>query len=396
MKWITLILALLYCLPVTSQQVTSNVIVEYNTMDFSLPGSFRSPWRYSRVDGTLYRWDYLASAWVSFNSGASDGVAQSGTLDAVNEEIDVSVASPGTSFSIDLAAIETLPSFSGWDTNVSDDFAGLYTGLDFTGTTGLADGIDNTRTDEEIQDVAGDMVTGNTETLITVTYDDAGAKLNYVVENDLSQYSNATSGFLTSEVDGSTTNEGQLSVGAGAANTAQIVSNTLGSETITFSGGTGITVTEDTGTNVITITSSTGTGSDQAITRVVTREFTGDGTFDLYLDGISEELVMPNNSIWVGYYSCSMIATTAGGDVEVGDEFVRTGSIKSKNIAGAISVDNSVFYTSSDVDLSGSVISFFPDSPDNAVRVIFNPDDGGGATMVTRNVCRLDLAETTF
>jgi hypothetical protein len=38
-----------------------------------------------------------------------------------------------------------------------------------------------TRTDEEIEDVAGAMVTGNTETNITVTYDDGTGKLNFNV-----------------------------------------------------------------------------------------------------------------------------------------------------------------------------------------------------------------------
>lgn len=50
---------------------------------------------------------------------------------------------------------------------------------------------------EEIEDYVGGMVSANTETLITVTYDDANGKLNFVVNNDLSAYDNSTSGFLT-------------------------------------------------------------------------------------------------------------------------------------------------------------------------------------------------------
>lgn len=52
-------------------------------------------------------------------------------------------------------------------------------------------------TQEQIEDIVGGMVSSNTETLITVTYDDINGKLNFVVNNDLSAYSNATSGFLT-------------------------------------------------------------------------------------------------------------------------------------------------------------------------------------------------------
>lgn len=62
------------------------------------------------------------------------------------------------------------------------------------------------RTDEEIQDVVGGMVTGNTETLITVTYQDGDGTLDFEVTPTLSSYTNDV-GFLTSEVDGDPTNE---------------------------------------------------------------------------------------------------------------------------------------------------------------------------------------------
>ena len=43
-------------------------------------------------------------------------------------------------------------------------------------------------TTEEIQDIVGVMVSGNTETLISVTYDDAGNSLDFAVEPNLSSY----------------------------------------------------------------------------------------------------------------------------------------------------------------------------------------------------------------
>lgn len=54
-----------------------------------------------------------------------------------------------------------------------------------------------TLTTEQVQDIAGAMNTGNTETLITVTYQDADGTIDYVVDSDLSNYSNTTSGFIT-------------------------------------------------------------------------------------------------------------------------------------------------------------------------------------------------------
>jgi hypothetical protein len=56
-------------------------------------------------------------------------------------------------------------------------------------------------TQEEVEDYAGAMATGNTETLITVTYQDADGTIDYVVDNDLSNYDNSTSGFFNAEGD---------------------------------------------------------------------------------------------------------------------------------------------------------------------------------------------------
>lgn len=56
------------------------------------------------------------------------------------------------------------------------------------------------------------------------------------------------------EVDGSTTNEGTLGVGAGGANTAVITSNTSGANGVTISGGSNIAITESTSSNGGTVT----------------------------------------------------------------------------------------------------------------------------------------------
>jgi len=106
---------------------------------------------------------------------------------------------------------------------------------------------------EAIQDIAGGMVSGNTETRISLTYDDAGGKINAVVDGNLSSYTN-DAGFLTAEVDGSVSNEGSLSVGAGGSTTSAIVSNTSGSTSVTISASTGLSISEAGST--ITLTNS--------------------------------------------------------------------------------------------------------------------------------------------
>jgi len=50
---------------------------------------------------------------------------------------------------------------------------------------------------ERIEDIIGAMVGSNTETRITVTYDDSNGKINFSVDNDLSNYDNSSSGFST-------------------------------------------------------------------------------------------------------------------------------------------------------------------------------------------------------
>ena len=59
---------------------------------------------------------------------------------------------------------------------------------------------DTVLTTEQVQDIAGPLVaTGGTKTLISVTYDDANNNMDFVVDNDLSNYDNSSSGFVTSD-----------------------------------------------------------------------------------------------------------------------------------------------------------------------------------------------------
>ena len=53
------------------------------------------------------------------------------------------------------------------------------------------------QTEESIEDFVGGMLTGNTETLITVTYEDSDGTMDFVVDNDLANYDNTNSGFIT-------------------------------------------------------------------------------------------------------------------------------------------------------------------------------------------------------
>jgi len=69
--------------------------------------------------------------------------------------------------------------------------------VDGTGIVCNSDDSDTQLTQEEVEDYAGAMVDSNTETLITVTYQDGDGTLDFIVNDDLSQYDNSTSSFLT-------------------------------------------------------------------------------------------------------------------------------------------------------------------------------------------------------
>jgi len=92
------------------------------------------------------------------------------------------------------------------------------------------------------------------------------------------------------EVDGSTTNEGTLGVGAGGANTAIITSNTSGASGVTIAGGTNVTITESTSSNGGTITVNASGGDsgwfkffNQYTTPTVSKPMKFSGSDSLYV-----------------------------------------------------------------------------------------------------------------
>lgn len=125
------------------------------------------------------------------NAGGGGGVTDHGALTGKGDDdhTQYSLLSSGT------GAPGTTPGRVGEiyiDTtaDVSYISTGTASSADWTSTGGIP------RTDEEIEDVSGAMFTGNTETLITATYQDADGTVDLVVDNDLNNYSNTTSDFL--------------------------------------------------------------------------------------------------------------------------------------------------------------------------------------------------------
>jgi hypothetical protein len=170
--------------------------------------------------------DLLENEIDAVSSGASDGVLTAVSLDVANNELDYTVASPGSNFSGSLIGIENLSGFNGWDTDESDDFSGNYVDLNFTGTTGMSDGVDNV--DDADNDPANEIqgITWNNGTR-ELTLSDGGGSVTIIDEVD--------------DADSDASNELQtLSWSAGVGGNDQI--------TLSDGGGT-ITITDNTGTD---------------------------------------------------------------------------------------------------------------------------------------------------
>lgn len=111
-------------------------------------------------------------------------------------------------------------SFSVADATSTTKGVASFSALDFTVTSGAV-----SLNDEHIQDLVGTMVTNNTETGISVTYDDDNGKLNFAVNNPVIT--------ITGDADGSATmtNLGNTSI-AVTLDTVNTNTGTFGSTTV--------------------------------------------------------------------------------------------------------------------------------------------------------------------
>ena len=141
------------------------------------------------------------------------------------------------------------------------------------------------QTEESIEDFVGGMITGNTETLITVTYDDSDGTMDFVVDNDLANYDNTNSGFITATL---TTEEVQDIVGG------MVSSNTETNIAVTY---------DDTNGKLDFVSTDTQLSSEQVQdivgamfssnteTNITATYQDSDGTIDLVADLLTEEAV---------------------------------------------------------------------------------------------------------
>ena len=164
------------------------------------------------------------------------------TLTGADSSITITNAAPDLTVGITGAGINTV--------------TGTYPIFTITGTE-----VDGSITNEGRLGVGAGV--GNAATITTNTSGSSDVIISGGGILSVTETTGTNGGTITltaTEVDGSVSNEGSLTVATGGGNDSQITSNTSGSTAVTISGGSGVTVTE-TGNTITIAATGGGTGT---------------------------------------------------------------------------------------------------------------------------------------
>ena len=220
--------------------------------------------------------------------------------------------------------------------------------------------ITATLTQEQVEDYAGAMFTGNTETLITATYDDSDGTIDLVVDNDLSNYDNSSSGFITA-----TLTQEQVEDYSGAM----------------FSGNTEtlITATYDDGTGKINLVvdndlSNYDNSSSAFLTSAITQEQVEDYAGAMF-SGNTETLIAATYDDGTG--KINLIVDNDLSNYDNSSSGFINSSPSSLSVSGDLTVDTSVLF----VDSSGNKVGMGTTSPEG----ILHTADNSGVNIFQRS-----------
>jgi len=178
------------------------------------------------------------------------------------------------------------------DTIVLEAGTGLSisrTGDKITFTNTVTD-TDTVLTAEQVEDIVGAMVSSNSETGITVSYDDTNGKIDFSVDSQTDENFTTT---LKTKLDGiaagAEVNQNAFSTIAVSGQTS--VNADSNTDTLNLAAGTGITLTTDAGSDTVTIT-STATGSVTEAFKTISVS----GQSDVVADGATDTLTLAAGS----------------------------------------------------------------------------------------------------
>lgn len=160
---------------------------------YTMPGTDGSNGHILKTDGSgnLSFSAPAASDFTISGDSGSDTFSTGGTLTFTGGEgIDTAITNDTVTISAEIAST----------TNAG---VSSFTTADFSVAAGGLVAIQ----EERIQDIAGAMFSSNTETLITATYQDGDGTIDLVVDNDLANYDNTTSAFITAASSSTLTNK---------------------------------------------------------------------------------------------------------------------------------------------------------------------------------------------
>ena len=214
---------------------------------------------------------------------------------------------------------------------------------------------DTQLTNEQVQDIVGAMFTGNTETRIAATYEDGDGTIDLVVDN-------------------MTANDNTWRTVTAGGNTLST------SETLAFTAGTNVTISESAGAVTITSADTNTQLSTEAVQDIVGAMFSsntetratvtyqdGDGTIDVVIDDMTA-----NDNTWrpitAGGNSLSTsetLAFTAGTGITIAES------------AGAVTITNSISDTTlSSENVQDIVGAMFTSNTETRGSITYDDSDG--------------------
>ena len=351
----------------------------------TLPATAGSNGQYLKVDGSGN------TSWAAVASGAFDVAADSGS-DISFTTGDTLTFEGGEGITTTVSTNKV--SFAAEDATETNKGIATFDGTDFTVASG-----DVTLNAARIQALAGGMFASNTETLITATYESSDQTIDLVVNDDLSQYDNTSSAFITASSSATLTNkiingdqlvDGSVSSDAltGSVANAKLANDgiTIGSTDVSL----GDTITALAGMTQIAVDNIT--ILDNSITSTnangnITLDPNGSGTVDVASSLITSVTtpVSASDAATKGYVD----SVANGLDVKASVRYATTADVAGayNNSAGTITAaSNGAFSIDSQVPSAGDRILLKNQSTttQNGIYTVTTVGSGSAAYVLTR------------